>query len=79
SPPAKHLVRRRSGVYHRPYRWQKSSELPALRGSWSACLVFAACLVFLGVWPLFSLVSVLAITLVLFFVVAVSARALLGR
>jgi len=32
-----------------------------------------------GVWPLFSLVSVLAITLVLFFVVAVSARAMLGR
>ena len=33
----------------------------------------------LGGWPLFSFVSVLAITLVLFFVVAVSARAMLGR
>jgi len=49
-----------------------------LRVSGTARLVFCVSTNF-GVWPLFSLVSVLAITLVLFFVVAVSARAMLGR
>ena len=57
------------------------SNLPLaekLRASTAARLVFCVS-TNLGVWPLFSFVSVLAITLVLFFVVAVSARAMLGR
>ena len=49
-----------------------------LRASTAARFVFCVSTNF-GVRPLFSFVSVLAITLVLFFVVAVSARAMLGR